>query len=187
MNAQHRIAVRLSRAAGLCVEIIGFRFRHLFAALPVADLAQPDSIIGMWATSPLLNRQIRIMEHWGFTYLACVDWVKLTKNGYVRKGTGYRVRTCSEFLVIGKLGEPPMGQAVDSAMLEQAREHSRKPDRQYEIIEKLAPNKLYAEVFATQDIGSPYWHHFGNQVGKYKFQGRVLADGGQRVVAGDHP
>ncbi|MBS4046163.1 MAG: DNA methyltransferase [Alphaproteobacteria bacterium] len=137
------------------------------AALPVANLMARDGIIGMWGTSPLLDRQIGVLKTWGFTYAGFIAWGKTTASGALRRGTGYRFRSCCELLIVGKIGEPPLGRAVDNLVMEQAREHSRKPDRQYLLMEDMAPNQLYAELFARQRSGRLHWDHWGNEVDKF--------------------
>ena len=48
-------------------------------ALPVAELAAPDSALFMWATFPQLPEALRLIEAWGFTYKS-VAFVWLKKN-----------------------------------------------------------------------------------------------------------
>ncbi len=38
-------------------------------ALPVADVAAPDSLLLLWATNPLLPRALELIEAWGFKYI----------------------------------------------------------------------------------------------------------------------
>ena len=37
-------------------------------ALPVADLAAPDSVLFLWATFPQLPETLRLIKAWGFQY-----------------------------------------------------------------------------------------------------------------------
>ena len=48
-------------------------------ALPVAELAAPDSALFLWATFPQLPEALRLIEAWGFTYKS-VAFVWLKKN-----------------------------------------------------------------------------------------------------------
>ena len=48
-------------------------------ALPVADLAAPDSALFLWATFPQLPEALRLIEAWGFRYKS-VAFVWLKKN-----------------------------------------------------------------------------------------------------------
>ena len=54
-------------------------------ALPVADLAAPDSVLFLWATFPQLPEALRLINAWGFTYKS-VAFVWLKKN---RKSEGW--------------------------------------------------------------------------------------------------
>lgn len=137
-------------------------------ALPVLQLAMRHCVLGMWATSPMLPQQLGVMKRWGFRYCGFIAWGKMTRKGKINVGGGYRLRSSAELLLIGTLGDPPRNLAVvRNLILAKVRGHSRKPDEQYDVMEKLAPGQICAELFARQRIGRPHWHHWGNEVDKF--------------------
>jgi N6-adenosine-specific RNA methylase IME4 len=62
-------------------------------ALPVGQLASPDCLLWLWATNPMLNVAIEVMQAWGFTFKTAGHWVKTTKHGHLGFGTGYILRS----------------------------------------------------------------------------------------------
>lgn len=135
------------------------------ADLPVRDLSAPDCLLWMWATAPMLPRQLAVMDGWGFRYVTSGVWVKTTVNGKIGFGTGYVLRSAHEHFVIGALGEPKTTRSVRSVVMGQAREHSRKPDAAYEAAEQLVTGVRRADVFSRQR--RPGWDAFGDEIGKF--------------------
>jgi N6-adenosine-specific RNA methylase IME4 len=131
------------------------------ALLPVAQLAAKDCALVMWATSPMLNRQIAVLEGWGFTYKAAGGWAKQTKNGKRAFGPGYIQRSAMEFWLIGTIGKPRvLSHSVRNFMDEKVREHSRKPDQMRADCEALWDGP-YCELFARQS--APGWDTWGDE------------------------
>jgi len=90
-------------------------------AVPAAD----DAVLYLWATVPMIEHALAVMNAWGFTYRAAMVWDK------GRDGTGYRFRNRVEFLLVGARGTVPA--PVPG-------EHSAKPVAAYEMIERLFPS-----------------------------------------------
>ena len=140
------------------------------AALPVVDLAAPDSVLLMWATWPKLNEAcLPLMEAWGFRYVTGFPWVKITEiyqtlwGGVEIKvpyGIGYWARGASELVLIGKRGNAKPPDAGWIGLLSENLYHSRKPDNLHEYAESL-PGP-YLELFARRPRAG--WDVFGNQV-----------------------
>jgi len=104
-----------------------------------------NAILFLWATNPQNKVAHRVIESWGFTYVTNMAWVK------DRWGTGYYLRGKHELLLIAKRGDipPPIEEVRPSSVLNApVREHSRKPDEVYDMIEKMYPNRRYLELFA---------------------------------------
>lgn len=136
------------------------------AALPVADLAAPDCLLWMWATAPLLHRQIEILATWGFEYATSGTWVKTTRKGKLAFGGGYSLRNCHEPFLIGKRGAPNVvSKSIRSTIMAPRREHSRKPDEAYEHARRLIPHGRAADVYSRET--RPGWESFGDQAGKF--------------------
>jgi N6-adenosine-specific RNA methylase IME4/ParB-like chromosome segregation protein Spo0J len=127
-------------------------------ALPVADLSTPDAVLFLWTTSPHLEKAMTVLPAWGFEYRTNIVWVKHAP------GLGYWVRNQHEVLLIGARGQmrsPPEGSRPASVIHAARREHSRKPDEAYELIEAMYPELPKIELFARS--AREGWTVWGNQ------------------------
>lgn len=150
------------------------------AAMPVAQLGRGDTILVMWACWPTLRESIATLEAWGFRYVTGGAWHKRSKHGKSAFGTGYVLRSASEPFLIGTLGSPVAARNVRNIIETQdldvidavRREHSRKPDEQYALCERLATRAVrFVELFARQR--RPGWDAWGNEV--EKFDGEMVS------------
>lgn len=120
-------------------------------ALPVCDASAPDAHLYLWVPNALLPDGMRVMEAWGFRYVSNVVWAKRRKDGGPDgRGVGFYFRNVTELILFGVRGSmrtlPPARSQVN--MIEtRKREHSRKPDEQYDLIERCSPGP-YLEMFA---------------------------------------
>lgn len=144
------------------------------AKLRVGDLLAPAGVIVMWATWPLIERQAQIMRGWGIPVVTGGVWAKRTINDKLRWGTGYVLRSvCEPFLVgrlegaaIAKGKVPNLVETLEEAALDGlAREHSRKPEEFYQLVETLVPNGRRADIFSRQRRAG--WDSFGNEADKF--------------------
>lgn len=135
------------------------------AALPVGDLAAPNSLLWLWATAPMLNQQITVIEKWGFTFKTSGVWVKTTKHGKIAFGTGYLLRNAHEPFLIGTKGAPKVKRNVRSVIMGPVREHSRKPDAAFEAAERLMPDARRVELFSRTN--RPGWSVWGDEAGTF--------------------
>ncbi len=139
------------------------------AALPVKSLLKPKAVVLSWATAPRLPDAIACMAAWGITYVSNLCWRKVTKNGRTRTGCGYWCRSQHELVLIGTVGKPK-ALRLPSLFDGIAREHSRKPDEFFQLIERRTPGMRRADLFAREyRIG---WEAFGDQVDKFGADGR---------------
>jgi N6-adenosine-specific RNA methylase IME4 len=119
--------------------------------LPVRDVAATDAHLYLWVPNALLPEGLRVMEAWGFRYISNVIWAKRRKDGGPDgRGVGFYFRNVTEPILFGVRGSmrtlPPARSQVN--MIEtRKREHSRKPDEQYDLIERCSPGP-YLEMFA---------------------------------------
>ena len=146
------------------------------AQLPVRALVRPGGVVWAWATWPMLPQQLDVFQNaWGLTYKTGGSWAKRTRSGKLRLGPGHILRSVCEPWLIGVSGNGggPRGpscrnliETLDSGHFDGlAREHSRKPDEAYRLIEALAPNAERAEVYArTRRKG---WHCYGDELDKF--------------------
>jgi N6-adenosine-specific RNA methylase IME4 len=152
----------------------GVMLEDELSALPVGELAAPDSVLFLWVTWPQLLWGLRTIEAWGFTYKTCAfAWVKAHAQQLemfrddidVQMTLGYWTRSNSEVCLLATRGKPKRLHAdVRQAIVEPRREHSRKPDCVPKRIERLVSGP-YLELFArTQRAG---WTVWGNQTDKF--------------------
>jgi N6-adenosine-specific RNA methylase IME4/ParB-like chromosome segregation protein Spo0J len=128
------------------------------AALPVGELATDPAALFMWTTCTHLQKAFRVMEAWGFEYVTNFVW---RKNSI---GLGFWVRHRHEHLLIGRRGDMPTPLPAlrpDSVIDAPKREHSRKPDEAYQVIERMFPALPKIELFARNARDG--WAAWGNQ------------------------
>lgn len=131
-------------------------------AKQIGILASRDCLGLMWGCEWMTpnDRQI-VLEAMGFTYKSTMIWRKTTKNGKVRMGPGYRVRTMHEPVYIGTIGNP-IHKAFPSVFDGIAREHSRKPEEYYSLVEKCTPHAmLRLDMFSRQSRLN--WTNWGRE------------------------
>lgn len=134
------------------------------AAMPVEGLMAEQSHCYLWVPNALIADGLDVLEAWGFTYKAMVVWAKRRKDGGPDgRGVGFYFRNVTEpilFGVRGKLRTLPPGRSQVNMIETQKREHSRKPDEQYEVIEACSPGP-YLELFARYPQEG--WTTWGNE------------------------
>ena len=134
-------------------------------ALPVGQLAAPTAHLYLWCPNALLPDGIAVMKAWGFTYKSNIVWHKVRKDGGSDgRGVGFYFRNVTELVLFGVRGKNARtlapGRRQVNLLATRKREHSRKPDEQYEIIEACSPGP-YLELFARGTRKG--WATWGNQ------------------------
>ena len=136
--------------------------------LPVSQLAEDKSHLYLWVPNALISLGLEVMDAWGFTYKTNLIWYKVRKDGGPdRRGVGFYFRNVTEmvlFGVRGKLRTLHPGRSMPNIIVSMKREHSRKPDKLYTVIEKCSPGP-YLELFAR--ISRPNWTSWGNEAETY--------------------
>lgn len=129
-------------------------------ALPVASIAADDCVLFLWATYPNLPDAFRVIDSWGFTYkTVAFTWIKTNKDGTPFMGLGYWTRANAEVCLLATRGRPKRkARDVPQVIISRRREHSRKPDEQYEHIMRLVDGP-YIELFARYPW--PGWAGWG--------------------------
>ena len=124
--------------------------------IPVRALTTSETVLFLWATSPLLPDALRVMDAWGFTYKASMVWDK--GKG---PGIGWFVRTCHELLLIGTRDDNahPLTKP-DSVVHAPPSGHSAKPSEFYALIESMYPGP-YCELFSRNARAG--WEMWGNE------------------------
>lgn len=134
-------------------------------ALPVSDVLHRTAHLYLWTPNALLPDALRVMDAWGFSYKTNVVWHKIRKDGGSDgRGVGFYFRNVTELLLFGVRGPNartlPPGRTQVNYLSSRKREHSRKPDEQYGLIESCSPGP-YLEMFARGV--RPGWTYWGNQ------------------------
>ena len=110
---------------------------------PVQDIAAEPSHLYLWVPNALLPQGLQVMDAWGFKYVSNIVWEKVRKDGEPDgRGVGFYFRNVTELLLFGVRGKNARtldpGRSQVNIMRTRKREHSRKPDEQYRIIEECS-------------------------------------------------
>lgn len=127
----------------------------------ISDISEDDCQLYMWVTSNKLQEGLDVMKEWGFRYITNIVWNKTSGVG-----VGYYFRTYHEICLFGSKGKPAHDTHIfiKSCISSPRRQHSRKPDEMYELIEKRSAGP-YIELFARNTREG--WDSWGNEVDKF--------------------
>jgi N6-adenosine-specific RNA methylase IME4 len=132
--------------------------------LPVPELAAATSHLYLWVPNALLMEGLKVMDAWGFTYKTNLVWYKIRKDGGPDgRGVGFYFRNVTELVLFGVRGSMrtlPPGRSQVNIVATRKREHSRKPDELYDLVESCSPGP-YLELFAR--FQRPGWYQWGNE------------------------
>lgn len=133
--------------------------------LPVADAADDTAHLYLWVPNALLPDGLAVMAAWGFNYKSNLIWHKERKDGGSDgRGVGFYFRNVTEVILFGVRGKNARtlapGRRQVNFLSTRKREHSRKPDEQYPLIEACSPGP-FLELFARGT--RPNWSVWGNQ------------------------
>lgn len=126
--------------------------------LDVRSMSAPDSVLFLWATSPLLPDALELAKAWGFAYKASFVWDKVKHN------MGHYNSVRHEFLLVCTKGSctPQVVTLFDSVQTIERTEHSVKPDEFRSIIDTLYPKGPRIELFARRNADG--WASWGNEI-----------------------
>lgn len=137
--------------------------------LPIETVAEERAHLYLWVPNALLPEGLEVMRNWGFNYKSNLIWYKIRKDGGPdRRGVGFYFRNVTEILLFGVRGKNirtlQPGRTQENIISSMKREHSRKPDEQYKIIESCSSGP-YLELFARGTRAG--WFTWGNQSDDY--------------------
>jgi len=146
-------------------------------ALPVVEVAAKPSHLYLWVPNALLSEGMEVMNAWGYQYKTNLIWHKIRKDGGPDgRGVGFYFRNVTEVILFGVRGKGartlPPGRSQVNFLATRKREHSRKPDELYDIIEACSPGPRL-ELFARG--GRPGWEAWGNQAEIYDIGWKTYA------------
>lgn len=123
--------------------------------LPAAE----HCVLWFWTTHRFMRHALDMLEAWGFEEKAILTWVK------DRMGIGRWLRSKSEFCVMAVKGSPPVNLTNQTTVLEAPlREHSRKPDEFYAMVDELCVGRKL-DYFSRQKRDG--WDQYGNDVERF--------------------
>ena len=135
------------------------------ASLPVSAHLTAAAHCYLWVPNALLPMGLHVLSAWGFEYKTNLIWHKIRKDGGSDgRGVGFYFRNVTEMLLFGTRGKHARtlapGRRQVNLMASRKREHSRKPDEQYQIIESCSWGP-YLELFGRGE--RERWTVWGNQ------------------------
>ncbi|MDD9802371.1 MAG: MT-A70 family methyltransferase [Deltaproteobacteria bacterium] len=139
------------------------------AALPVPEMMSETAHCYLWCPNALIEFGLQTLRAWGFEYKTNIVWYKVRKDGGPDgRGVGFYFRNVTELILFGVKGRMRTlapGRRQTNIIVQRKREHSRKPDELYQIIEECSPGP-YLEMFARQQ--RPGWDVWGDEVESYE-------------------
>lgn len=159
MAPEHR---RLSRYGTMDLDEI--------MSLPVVEVSDSPSHLYLWVPNALLPEGLQVMKAWGFEYKSNIVWHKVRKDGGSDgRGVGFYFRNVTELVLFGTRGKNartlPPGRRQVNLLGTRKREHSRKPDEFYDIVEACSWGPRL-EIFARG--ARPGWSAWGDQAEAYE-------------------
>jgi N6-adenosine-specific RNA methylase IME4 len=133
--------------------------------LPLNEFVASTAHLYLWVPNALLPDGLEVMKAWGFQYKSNIIWHKLRKDGGSDgRGVGFYFRNVTEILLFGTRGKNARtlgpGRSQVNYIGTRKREHSRKPDEQYSLIESCSRGP-FLELFARG--ARKGWTSWGNQ------------------------
>jgi N6-adenosine-specific RNA methylase IME4 len=138
-------------------------------SLPISSLATETAHLYLWVPNALLPEGLKVMESWGFRYKTNIVWHKIRKDGGPDgRGVGFYFRNTTELVLFGVRGANARtlkpGRKQVNVIRTRKREHSRKPDELYQVIEACSAGP-YLELFARGTRSG--WTTWGNEAENY--------------------
>lgn len=159
-------------------------------ALPVSQIAAETAHLYLWVPNALLPEGLDVMKAWGFTYKTNIIWEKVRKDGNPDgRGVGFYFRNVTEILLFGTRGQNARtlspGRSQVNILRTQKREHSRKPDEIFPLIQSCSSGP-YIELFARGIREG--WTVWGNQANQnYEPSWPTYTNHSVSVVSEDPP
>lgn len=127
--------------------------------MPINQISTDDAVLFMWCSSSLLPEALEVVNAWGFNFKTSAVWDKDFS------GQGTYFRQGHEVLMIATRGcvpEVPYDARPPSVLKFKRREHSRKPDELYQIIDRMYPELNKVELFCRGEPAQG-WTGWGNE------------------------
>jgi len=130
-------------------------------SLPIQKLSSQDSILWLWTTNAFVRQALQCIENWGFQEKTILTWVK------TKPGTGNWLRGQTEHAILATRGNPKVLVTFESTVLYgSSREHSRKPESFYQLVDSICPGSNKLDLFARSKRNG--WTSWGIEINKFK-------------------
>jgi N6-adenosine-specific RNA methylase IME4 len=143
----------------------GSRVANPYPEMSIEDIKniklplEKDSVILLWTTHAFLPSAFEILNTWGAQYKATLVWNKQ------KLGMGHWFRMQCEFCLVGIIGKPYWNNKKWPDIIEEKRrEHSRKPDVFFDIVDEITAGKKL-EYFSREKRQN--WDNYGNEPEKF--------------------
>lgn len=134
--------------------------------LPVPKIAAADAILFLWTTNGMMRESYEVLDAWGFTPKTILTWNK------TRSTFGEWLLNTTEHAILAVRGKPVVRLTSETTLLKAAnREHSRKPDEFYAMVERLCPAVRKIDLFSRESRKG--WATWGAE--KTKFDAKAVA------------
>jgi N6-adenosine-specific RNA methylase IME4 len=144
-------------------------------SMPIGAHAADKSHLYLWVPNALLKEGFHVLDAWGFTYKTNIVWYKVRKDGGPDgRGVGFYFRNVTEVVLFGVRGSLRTlgpGRRQVNLVSSRKREHSRKPDELYGVVEACSPGP-YLELFARAP--RPKWTQWGDELETYIKQRKTI-------------
>jgi len=149
--------------------------------MPVQDVLAEKAHLYLWVPNALVSEGMQVMKAWGFTYKTNIIWFKIRADGGPdRRGVGFYFRNVTEMLLFGVRGKDVRtlkpGRTQPNIIVSRKREHSRKPDEQYQIIDDCSWGP-YLELFSRGSRDG--WVGWGDQADEYRLSWPTYSNNSQ--------
>lgn len=139
-------------------------------ALPITDVVEDPAHLYLWVPNALLREGLDVLRAWGFEYKSNIVWHKIRHDGGSDgRGVGFYFRNVTELVLFGVRGKGARtlapGRRQVNLLATRKREHSRKPDEIYDIIESCS-RAPFLEMFARGERKG--WACWGLQAVDYE-------------------
>jgi N6-adenosine-specific RNA methylase IME4 len=154
---------------------------QIAALNPMPPECSPNSVLFLWRVAAMQEEALRVIRAWGYTLKSELVWRKLTKTGKPFFGMGRYTRGSHETCLLAVRGRAPVAvRNVRSEFAAKVREHSRKPEEFYQIVEALYPHAMRFELFSRSPRRG--WIQWGLESRKFVPAPQSTASGKTRAA-----
>lgn len=151
--------------------------------IPVHLSIEEPAHLYLWVPNALLQEGLEVLKAWGFNYKTNLIWHKVRKDGGPDgRGVGFYFRNTTEIILFGIRGSMRTlapGRRQVNIIRSMKREHSRKPEEQYDLIENCSPGP-YLELFSRGKRES--WTAWGNQADNYEISWNTYKNNSKQAL-----